>query len=199
MSERLPAAIFGAGGGYRSKRLAKTQITRVTSDELWANKNAQGKKWIPKKSKYIFSTKNGGVDDTPDTPREPVHRSSPLASHGLVAPPGSHGFQLQRRGWGRGRWPAKKRKHCHTRSGPTLCVITFGGWGARVSYLHCFTIGASRIWKPTCISNGDPIVFQKQGMPVEQNNFILCGHCAVQREGNHRTCPLGNNASIWGR
>ena len=48
----------------------------------------------------FFFHENETINHAPDKPLESVHRSSPLASHGLVAPPGLHGFQFQGKGWG---------------------------------------------------------------------------------------------------
>ena len=59
--------------------------------------------------KKMFRKTKATVDHAPDMPRESVHRSSPLTPHGLIAPPGLHGFEFQE-GAGMGRWHAKTMK-----------------------------------------------------------------------------------------
>ena len=69
------------------------------------------------------------VDHAPDMPPESVRRSSPLASQGLVAPLGLHGFLFKGgRGWGGG--PSKNRGEKRKKK-KEFCFVHHQDWGLR--------------------------------------------------------------------
>ena len=69
------------------------------------------------------------VDHAPDKPPQSVSRSSPLASLGLVAPPGLHGFLFK----GGREWGGDLRKVVEKEEkNSALCATKFGGWGGGV-------------------------------------------------------------------
>ena len=106
----------------------------------------KARQWIPQKSDQVirFCHKNATVDHAPDRPPESVHRSSPLASQGLVAPPGLHGFQFQGKGWGWVRWPAKKQKKAIQEVALHIVSPPLGVGGAGVVMFSLFKYGAKQ-------------------------------------------------------
>ena len=101
------------------------------------------RQWIPQRLDPIvrfFFHENATVDHAPDKPPESVHRSSPLASQGLVAPPGLHGFQSQGKGWGWVRWPAKKTKKLPRKKWQYIVRHHLWGWGGGGQGYHVFTM-----------------------------------------------------------
>ena len=91
-----------------------------------------------------------------DRPRESVHHSSPLASHGLVMPLGLQGFFFQgRQGWGvdlpkTSKEKAKDVLRHHLRG--------LGGGGCHWCIHELFHSPGKR-GKQSCVSTGDTIGF----------------------------------------
>ena len=104
----------------------------------------------------VFSfLKKAIVVHAPGRPPESVRRSSPLASQGLVALPGLHGFYFSGvRGWG-GDLPKQKKY-------PTLSAATsgVGEGGGRQLCVHEQFFGPGKRGKHSCVSSGSAISFE---------------------------------------
>ena len=85
--------------------------------------------------KLHFSHENVAVDNAPDRPPDSVHRSSPMASHGLVVAPGLQGFHFQGVGAGAGAVAYQKNAKTAIEEVALLYALPsvgIWGWGCRV-------------------------------------------------------------------
>ena len=104
----------------------------------------------------VFSFfKKATVVHAPGRPPESVRRSSPLASQGLVAPPGLHGFH-----GGRGGAVTYQNKKKY----PTLSAATsgVGEGGGRQLCVHEQFFGPGKRVKHSCVSSGSAISFENE-------------------------------------